>query len=183
MNAISRWEDKYGITEQQNRFAEEYIIDLDGKAAAIRAGYSPKGAQVTANRLMNHVGIAARISDLLETRSLRAAVTADQVMRELAQIGLSNIINYEIDDEGYVSLAEGAQSEAMRAIKKLKRTVKYDKDGNKNIETELELWDKVSALRLMGKHLGMFVDITHVQGKVEHEHKQVWEFGDQAIEF
>lgn len=181
-NAVARWED-YGITEQQNRFAEEYVVDLCGAQAAVRAGYSPKGANVAANRLLNHVGIAARISDLLELRSMRTAITADQVLRELATLGLSNLINYEVDEQGYVSLAEGAPSEALRAVKKMKRTIKYDKDGNKNIETEIELWDKVSALRLMGQHLGMFAQEHRHLIKGDIEVKQKWTFGDQEIEF
>lgn len=184
-NAVTTLQDldQYNINPQQARFGEEYLLDLDGKAAAIRSGYSPKGAAVAANRLLNHVGVASYISDLMALRSQRTGITQDQVLRELALIGMSNVENFHINDEGYLELREGARSEEMRVIKKLKRTIKYDKEGHKITETEIEFWDKVAALRLAGKHLGMFVNQHAHLLKGEVEHKQVWEFGGRKIEF
>lgn len=175
-----------GLTEKQLRFVEEYPKDLDGKEAAVRAGYALTSASVVASRLLNHPQVATLIEAQLEARSARTHFTQDQVLREVAQIGLSNILNYEIDPQGYVSVHPEAPSEAMRAVQSIKRTVKYDKDGQKTIETEIRLWDKISALRLMGRHLGMFIDINvNHTGKVahEHEHKQVWDFGGKEITF
>lgn len=175
--------DSYGINPQQAQFAEEYLTDLDGKAAAIRAGYAPSSAAVQANRLLNHVGVAAYIGDMMEERQQRTMITQDQVLRELALLGLSNVENFIINDAGNVELATGARSEEMKTIKKMKRTIKYDKEGNKITETELEFWDKVAALRLAGKHLGMFTEINLHAHKHEHEVKQVWDFGGQEVEF
>jgi phage terminase small subunit len=179
-NAVTRHS---SVTEQQLRFAEEYLVDLDGKAAAIRAGCASGSAAVQANRLLNNVSVATVISNMLELRSERTQFTQDQVLRELAQLGMSNIINYRIDDDGNVSVAEGADSECMKAVKSVKRTLKYDKDGNKIIETEVQLWDKVSALKMMAKHLGMLVDVHLVGGTINHEHRQTWNFGGREITF
>ncbi|MHC4215670.1 MAG: terminase small subunit [Planctomycetota bacterium] len=175
----------YRLTAQQRRFAEEYVIDLNGTAAAMRAGYSPKSAQATASRLMNTVSVSHYIDSLILERGERCEVTADMVVRELAGLALSNIINYDFDEDGFVTLREGAPDIALRAVKKIKRRVRYDENGDKIIETELELWDKNAAIRMLGKHLGMFIE--------RHEHtgpgggpiqtQQIWKFGDREITF
>ena len=43
------------LTNRQKRFVEEYLIDLNARQAAIRAGYSPKTAQEQASRLLANV--------------------------------------------------------------------------------------------------------------------------------
>jgi phage terminase small subunit len=175
----------YRLSAQQRQFAEEYIRDLNGTAAAIRAGYAPKSAQASASRLMNTVAVSHYIDSLMEERSERVQITADIVVRELAGLALSNIINYDFDEEGFVTLRPGAPDIALRAVKKIKRRVRYDENGDKIIETELELWDKNAAIRMLGKHLGMFIE--------RHEHtgpgggpiqtQQIWKFGDREITF
>lgn len=107
------------------------------------------------------------------------------VLRELAMLSLSDISFFEFDDDGFVQLREGAPDLALRTVKKIKRRVRYDDEGNKTIETELELWDKVAALRLTGKHIGMFTERHEITGpdggpiKTEH----VWKLGDREIKF
>lgn len=45
------------MTDKQDRFCEEYMIDLNATQAAIRAGYSPKTAREQAPRLLANVSI------------------------------------------------------------------------------------------------------------------------------
>lgn len=175
----------FALTAQKRRFAQEYLKDLNGRKAAIRAGYSERSAQVTGSRLLNEVAVSQYIDELMGDRSARTAITTDMVLRELAVLGLSDISFFEFDEEGYVQLREGAPDMAMRAVKSVKRRVRFDKDGNKMIESEIELWDKNSALRMLGKHLAMFTDRHEITGpdggpiKTEH----VWKFGDKEIKF
>ncbi|MGE9266402.1 terminase small subunit, partial [Escherichia coli] len=51
------------LSEKQRRFVAEYLIDLNGTQAAIRAGYSAKTAQEQSSRLLSNVMIAHAISD------------------------------------------------------------------------------------------------------------------------
>lgn len=173
------------LTKQQRRFAEEYIIDLNGRKAAIRAGYAERSAQVSASHLMNNVAVSKYIDFLLTERSIRTGIDADMVLRELTAIALSNIINYEFDEEGFVKLREGAPDLALNAIKGIRRRVRYDDDGNKMVETELQLWDKVSALRMLGQHLKLFIQRHEITGKDGGPivTEQRWKFGDQEIKF
>lgn len=74
------------MNERQLRFCEEYIVDLIGSKAAIRAGYSAKTAHAISCRLLNDVNIAANIDKLRSERSERVKLTADDVIRHVSEI-------------------------------------------------------------------------------------------------
>jgi len=175
----------YALTEQKEIFCHEYLIDLNGKRAAMRAGCTDRSSQVTASRWLNEVAVSQRIDELMGDRSARTLVTADMLLRELAMLSLSDMTFYTINEEGYVELAEGAPDMAMRCIKKIRRRVRFDPEGNKTIETEFELWDKIGAIRMAGKHIGMFTERHEITGpdggpiKTEH----VWKLGDREVRF
>ena len=78
------------MTDKQDRFCEEYMIDLNATQAAIRAGYSPKTAREQAPRLLANVSIQNRIAQLQAEQSRRTGVSADRVVRELAKIAFAN---------------------------------------------------------------------------------------------
>jgi phage terminase small subunit len=71
------------LTQKQRRFCEEYLVDLNAKQAAIRAGYSPNAAaeQGYENLIKPHV--AAEIAKLRKEQSERTKVSADQVIEHL----------------------------------------------------------------------------------------------------
>lgn len=71
------------LTDKQKRFCEEYVVDLNGTQAAIRAGYSEKGARVNAAKLLTKTNIQERISRLKEQRSEETGVTAEWVVQEI----------------------------------------------------------------------------------------------------
>src|ERR1700751_1632756 len=78
---------------RRSRFVEEYILDLNGKQAAIRAGYSPKTAEVQASRLLRNVKVQVALEDAIQARSRRTQITADSVVTELAKLAFSNIFD------------------------------------------------------------------------------------------
>jgi phage terminase small subunit len=49
------------LTAKQERFVEEYLIDLNAMHAAIRAGYSKNGAQVQGHRMLSNANVAGAI--------------------------------------------------------------------------------------------------------------------------
>ena len=59
------------LSERERMFVEEYTKDLNGKAAAIRAGYSPKSAAPIASTLLNKVAVSQAIDSALSARSIR----------------------------------------------------------------------------------------------------------------
>ncbi len=157
--------------DQHERFCQEYIIDLNGTQAAIRAKFSEKTARSKASQLLTKVNIQDRITELQAKRAKRTEITQDRVLKELAMIGFSDLKNYiNIDENTGAIIAKGfnkmpkGESRVIKAIKE-NRAIKEDADGKKVTvydKIEFVLHDKMRALELIGRHLKMFVD------KLEH---------------
>jgi phage terminase small subunit len=145
------------LTEKQAAFVDEYLVDLNASAAAVRAGFSVKSADKISSELMGKTRVAAAIRKSLDKRSARVEVTQDQVIRELAILAFSSIENYELRDE-LLRLVDGAPSTAMRAISSV--TVEHipQQDGEDRIKVKYTLWSKPEALKLLAQHLGMLID-------------------------
>ena len=63
------------LTPKQELFVMEYVVDLNGKQAAIRAGYSTKTAEVQASRLLSHVKVQAAVRQAQESLVERVEIT------------------------------------------------------------------------------------------------------------
>nr|WP_038289860.1 terminase small subunit [Acetivibrio straminisolvens] len=143
------------MTDKQQRFIEEYLIDLNATQAAIRAGYSPKTAKEIGSENLSKPNIRARIEQAMAERSKRTGINQDRVLRELARIAFVNaadVINFDS-----ATIAEGASEDDTAAIASVKVKTIPTPDGE-GIEREIRLADKLKALELCGKHLGMFND-------------------------
>ncbi|GGB00408.1 hypothetical protein GCM10011491_30760 [Brucella endophytica] len=68
------------LSDKQQRFVAEYLIDLNATQAAIRAGYSEKTANQQGPRLLVNAGIAAAIAEGAAKRIRKAEVTAQEVL-------------------------------------------------------------------------------------------------------
>lgn len=66
------------LTMLQQRFVAEYLVDLNGTRAAVRAGYSERSASTMASRLLSRPAIAAMIAEGIDARAARTRVTADR---------------------------------------------------------------------------------------------------------
>ena len=74
------------LNEKQLRFVQELLVDDNGTQAAIRAGYAPKGAAVTASRMLNNAKIQAAVQAARAERAKRTGITADWVLTQIASI-------------------------------------------------------------------------------------------------
>lgn len=74
------------LTEKQKKFCEEYLIDLNGTQAAIRAGYNPKTANNNASRLMVNDGIKEYLSELMNRKRKKRIATSDDVLAFLTDV-------------------------------------------------------------------------------------------------
>ncbi len=77
------------LKQQQKRFCEEYLVDLNATQAAIRAGYSKRSASSIGHENLQKHQIRRYIRTSMEWRSLRTQVTADRVLQELAKIAFA----------------------------------------------------------------------------------------------
>lgn len=76
------------LTARQARFVEEYTVDHNGRQAAIRAGYSPNGAEVTASRLIRMSNVASALAAKEEIVTERVELTAELVLQGLLKIAM-----------------------------------------------------------------------------------------------
>ena len=74
------------LNEKQQRFADEYLIDLNATRAAIRAGYSERTASAQAARLLKNVNISAYIREKMAEQREDTIASADEVMRYLTAV-------------------------------------------------------------------------------------------------
>lgn len=145
---------KRQLSEQRQRFVEEYLIDLNGTQAAIRAGYSVKTAQEQSSRLLSNVMVQEAISKAMAARSKRTGVNQDRVVLELAKIAFVRMTDV-VDGNGRIR--EDATDDDLACIE----SIKYKESDNEfggSVEREVKIGSKLKALELLGKHLGMWND-------------------------
>lgn len=142
------------LTEKQQRFVEEYLIDLNATQAAIRAGYSAKTANEQAARLLANVSIQQAISEKMAERSRRTGVNQDRVVLELAKIAFVKMTDI-VDDQGKIK--DTASEDDLVCIEAVKYK-KSESETGSSVEREVKISSKLKALELLGKHLGMWND-------------------------
>ena len=156
------------LTPKQQRFVDEYLIDLNATQAAIRAGYSEDSAQQMGSENLSKPVIASAIAEAQAARAKRVQVDADEVLRELMRVGFSDAWNYVQDADGRLALVESAPDDATRAVASVKHKTRTipQKQGAPVVEhtVEYRLWDKNTALANLGRHLGLFKDKVTVDG-------------------
>ncbi|MHC4187764.1 MAG: terminase small subunit [Planctomycetota bacterium] len=106
------------LTAKQRRFYEEYVVDLNATQAAIRAGYGRKTAREIGRQNLTKLDIQQYVQRLMEERSARTEITADQVLRQLAAIAFASITGYlSFRLEGYIAAYKAAnQARAEEAM-------------------------------------------------------------------
>ena len=142
------------LTAKQQTFVEEYLLDLNATQAAIRAGYSKKTARFIGCENLTKPNIAAAVASAMQERSARVQLEADDVLRHLKAIALSNICNYLSYGPNGVVLKDsrGLTDVQSAAIEEVAETV-----GSKDRRTvTFKLHDKVKAIDMAMKHLGLY---------------------------
>lgn len=140
------------------RFIAEYLVDLNGTQAAIRAGFATAGAAVTASRLLREPNIQDEIARRMALRGKRLEITAESVVREIARLAFSELRKAVRWSGGKVALAdsEALDPDTAAAIVEVAK-------GKYGIR--IKLADKVRALELLGRHLGIFVEREQEAGR------------------
>lgn len=159
------------LTDKQKRFVDEYLVDLNATAAAKRAGYSEKSASRIAIELLNKTHVSAEIQKRQAKLRGKLEITQERVLEELAAIAFANGTDFAtITHNGLVRLTPTSElpDEKRKAIASIK-------EGQWG--TEVKVHDKVKALELLAKHLGMF---DSKNGGSEAPENNIFEVIDQS---
>ena len=145
------------LTDKQEAFCLEYLIDLNATQAAIRAGYSTESAGAIGGENLQKPEIQKRISELQADRMKRNKIDADRVLKEIERIAFYDLAAHI--PEGKIT----GPDDLKKLPEDLRRAIigwRWDKAGN-----FIVLWaDKVKGLELYGRHLKLFTDKVEATG-------------------
>jgi phage terminase small subunit len=140
------------MTARQEAFVQEYLVCLNGAAAARKAGYLTKNSDTFAAELLGKTHIRAAIQAAMDERAKRTQISADYVLKNIVEIGERCMEK--------VPVMRGSGTERKQAI-----TLTKDPDTGEEVLANVWSFDAQGALKaqeLLGKHLKMFTD------KLEH---------------
>ena len=159
------------ITKKQRIFIDEYLKCFNATRAAIAAGYSERSARAQGSRLLTYDDIKAEVVARLE----ESAMSADEVVSRLGDIARGDITDLmDVSTMGFsINLLNDYKDkkEQTKLIRKLKQKVTTiqprsgDGEEKEIIETEIELYSALDALKLLGQKHAMFRNITEHTGK------------------
>lgn len=173
---------------KQQRFVDEYLIDLNATQAAIRAGYSPKRAYAMGHENLKKPEVASAIQSAISERAARVEITQDMVLQrwwQIATVDVNDLVEYrrgpcpecygglpaqgvdrpdescrQCKGEGHSHVHVHDSRELKGAARIVYNGVQVGRDGIKVLTL-----DRDKALENVARHLGMFVDRKEVTGK------------------
>lgn len=153
------------LTRKQQKFIDEYFAcGFNATKAAINAGYSENTARTQGSFLLTNIDIKAEIDRIFSENTMPAG----EILTLLTEHARGDIGDF-LDDNGSIDLKKAREQGKTRLIKKIKRTVSTYTDenghGKESFTDEIELHSPQTALQLLGKHRGLFVERTEVTGK------------------
>ena len=152
------------LTDKQEKFCNEYLIDLNATQAAVRSGYSENTAKEIGCENLTKPNIQYRITELKEELSKKVEVTPEMLTLEWKKIAFSSIAHYHktwIDRTDFEQLTQD-QKDAIQGIETrvIKKKVFADgKDKEEIVDVEqvkISLYSKEKALENLGKRVGYY---------------------------
>jgi len=152
-----------GLNDKQQRFVQEYLVDLNATQAAIRAGYSKATAQQQGSRLLLNVVVAEAIAEGQAAVAKRNEITVDRVVAAIGKIAFGDprkmfgpdgrlLPPHEWDDDtaatidGFEVVTQNAGEGMVEHVAKVKRT------------------DRARGLDMLMRHLGAYNDKLELTG-------------------
>lgn len=156
-----------GMTPRQQRFVDEYLIDLNATQAARRAGYSAHYASDRGWKLLRTPEVAEAIANAQNARAVRTGVTADRVVKELAKVAFGDprrLLTWGPDGVVIQDSAKLTEAEAALVSEVWETATASGKTRR------IKLYCKLTALTTLGRHLGLFDSRFAEAGGSEHDH-------------
>ena len=160
------------LTPKQKIFADEYLIDLNA-TRAYKVAYpkvrKDESARVNGSKLLTNTNVVAYIDERMKEREKRTEITQDRVLQELTKLGFFDIRKL-FDDSGKpvdISMLDDDPAACIAGLE----VVDYFEGAGEDKEfvgyiKKYKLSDKLKALEMLGRHLGMFKDKLELSGQV-----------------
>ena len=153
------------LPDKREFFCREYLVDFNATQAAIRAGYSAATAGSIGHTLLKIVEVQKRLDALKAERAAAAGITAERVLQEIARLALS-------DSRDVVKFTrkrgrDGRKLKSMEVViadfddltpDQAAQIAGVVQTKGKAPKIEVKIHDKVKALEMLAKHVGIFKD-------------------------
>ncbi len=141
------------LPKQRQRFVQEYLVDLNGKQAAIRAGYSEKTAKEQASQLLTYLNVSQAIEAGHQRLAELVKVRQYEIVREFKKIGFADMRDFSSWGPDGVKLtdSEALTPEQTACVAEVSEQIT---DSSRHVKFKLH--NKIDALNSLAKHLGMF---------------------------
>lgn len=128
------------LTAKQQRFVDEYLIDLNATQAAIRAGYSEKTAGAIGIENLKKPIIKIAIEERMAEKEEKTIAKQDEVLQFL-----TSVLRNEVTEQIPLGIGEGAQ---------------------RLEDKEMAAKDRLKAAELLGKRYGLFTEKLDIKGEL-----------------
>lgn len=136
------------LTPKQQRFVDEYLIDLNATQACIRAGYSAKTANEQGARLLVNVSIQQAIQQAMDKRQQRTQINADYVLNRLVQIDQLDVADILDNTGNFKPISEWSKEWRLNLS-----SFEIVEMADGGFVKKIKFPDKVKNLELLGRHI------------------------------
>lgn len=170
-----------GLTEKQQRFIEEYLIDFNATQAAIRAGYSVRTASAVGHENLRKPEIVKALNEAKQKRCMRTQINADYVLQRLVEIDQMDVADI-LNADGSVLPVKEWPEVWRKTLSGFDVLTMMDKEDGQSILKKIKWPDKVKNLELLGKHVTVqaFNEKTSVSGELKIETRPISTIFEQA---
>ena len=157
--------------EREKRFCMEYLKDLNGQGACIRAGYTPKTAVSQASVLLARPRVQRYLTKQFEERTKAAEVSIEDILKGLKEIAYVDPAD-AYDEDGRLKSIHDMPLALRRSIASIEIDEIWEfvesTSGNRKIKEQVgwtkkvRFWPKDRGLEMLGKYKALFTD------KLEH---------------
>lgn len=157
-----------GLTDKQERFCLEYLVDLNATQAAIRAGYSRDTASKIGSENLSKPDVAARIAELQAERSRETKIDAAWLLKRLAEEATADVADIWADDGTLLPISEWPMIWRIGLVQGIEVDEIYEGAGDSRkfvgYTKKIKVSDRIKRLELIGKHVG----VQAFKDQVEH---------------
>jgi phage terminase small subunit len=162
------------LNEKQERFVQEYLLDLNATQAAIRAGYSAKTAKQQGGRLLTHVDVLERLQGQITARSEKTGIDAEWRLRRLAMEAEADMADL-YDENGKLKPVKDWPLIWRQGLVAGVETVRVGSgDDVMSFVDKVKISDRLKRLELIGRHINVQAFKDKLEVDATADLKKIW---------